>query len=73
MASDAPTKPLGAGTVELSLGGSDEQRMRSIFDAPAEGGTVRMPLAQQFWGNTFDSLTDGFGIDWMMNIGKAPA
>lgn len=73
MASDAPTKPLGTGTVEISLGGTDEARMRSMFDALAAGGTVRMPLAEQFWGDTFGSLTDRFGIDWMMNIGKAPA
>jgi PhnB protein len=59
--------------VELSLGGTDEPRLRAMFDALAEGGTVRMPLAEQFWGDTFGSLTDRFGIHWMMNIGKAPA
>jgi PhnB protein len=70
MASDAPTKTLGTGTVELSLGGTDERQMRTVFDALAEGGSVRLPLAKQFWGDTFGTLTDRFGIDWMMNIGK---
>lgn len=70
MASDVTDKQLGSGTVELSLGGTDEERMRSAFDALAEDGTVRMPLEKQFWGDTFGSLTDRFGISWMMNIGK---
>jgi len=27
-----------------------------------------MPLAKQFWGDTFGQLTDKFGIHWMVNI-----
>jgi PhnB protein len=38
-----------------------------IFNALAEGGTVTMPIADQFWGDYFGSLTDRFGINWMVN------
>jgi PhnB protein len=30
-----------------------------------------MPLAVQMWGDEFGMLTDRFGINWLVNIGKA--
>jgi PhnB protein len=41
-----------------------------IFRALSEGGTVTMPLADQFWGDYFGSLTDRFGINWMVNYSE---
>lgn len=32
---------------------------------------VTMPLAKQFWGDTFAMLTDKFGTDWMISITPA--
>ena len=32
-----------------------------------QGGTITMPIADQFWGDYFGSLTDRFGINWMVN------
>lgn len=32
-----------------------------------------MPLAKQFWGDTFGMLTDKFGIHWMVNISSGEA
>jgi len=69
MASDTSKASDKAAKVELSLGGTDEAKMRKIFDALAEGGTVKMPLEKQFWGDNFGMLTDKFGVDWNMNIG----
>lgn len=37
------------------------------FAALAEGGTITMPLQEQFWGAYFGNLTDRFGIHWMFN------
>jgi len=34
------------------------------------GGTVKMKLEKQFWGDTFGMLSDQFGVDWNMNIGS---
>jgi|SRR5579864_9167369 len=70
MASDTTKASATAAKVELSLGGTDEAKMRKIFDALAEGGEVKMPLEKQFWGDTFGMLRDKFGIDWNMNIGS---
>jgi PhnB protein len=32
-----------------------------------------VPLAKQFWGDTFGAVTDKFGIGWQVNIGSAGA
>jgi PhnB protein len=37
---------------------------RRIFDALADGGEVRMPLAPTFWSPAFGVLVDRFGIPW---------
>jgi PhnB protein len=70
MASDGSKASPKAAKVELSLGGTDEAEMRKIFDALAEGGEVKMPLAKQYWGDIFGSLSDKYGVDWLMNIGS---
>ena len=59
--------------VELSVIGTDEVRLRAIFDGLAHGGTVRVPLAKQFWGDIFGAITDKYGIGWQVNIGSAGA
>jgi PhnB protein len=70
MGSDSQMASDHAAKVELSLGSTDENQMRPIFDKLAEGGKVKMPLEKQFWGDTFGMLTDKFGVDWNMNIGS---
>ncbi len=69
MASDGKAASPKTAKVELSLGGTDEVQMRKIFDDLAVGGKVKMPLEKQFWGDVFGSLTDKYGVDWLMNIG----
>lgn len=58
--------------IHMSLVGSDEAQLTSYFNALAAGGTVNMPLAKQFWGDTFGMLTDKYGIHWMVNISAQP-
>jgi len=54
--------------VHLSLQGSDSEKLTGYFNGLAAGGHVDMPLAKQFWGDTFGMLTDKFGAHWMVNI-----
>jgi len=58
---------VGTGNVQLSMEISDAAKIDTIFSALAEGGTVTMPLQEQFWGAKFGMLTDKFGISWMFN------
>ncbi|GAA4439471.1 VOC family protein [Ravibacter arvi] len=39
-----------------------------LFNGLSAGGTVEMPLADQFWGDYYGSFTDKFGIGWMVNF-----
>ncbi len=70
MASDAmPNRQAKFGdNVHMSINGNDAGRLTNIFDGLAQGGRVDMPLAKQFWGDTYGQLTDKYGIHWMVNI-----
>jgi PhnB protein len=59
--------------IELSLIGTDDARLRALFDGLADGGTVRTKLEKQFWGDVFGAVTDRYGIGWQINIGTAGA
>jgi PhnB protein len=71
MASDmiagmGPTRVEG-NNIAISVHPDSKQEADRIFHALAQGGTVTMPIADQFWGDYFGSLTDRFGINWMVN------
>lgn len=38
-----------------------------LFAALAQGGKVTMPLQVMFWGDYFGTLTDEFGVQWMVD------
>jgi PhnB protein len=57
--------------VALTLIGTDEARLRKVYDDLSAGGTQDSPLEAVFWGDIFGALTDRFGINWQVNIGSA--
>jgi PhnB protein len=70
MASDGNAEhPVHMGdNIMMSIVGSDSVLLKKYFDGLAAGGTVDMPLAKQFWGDTYGQLTDKFGVRWSVNI-----
>jgi PhnB protein len=60
--------PVVGDNVHLSINGNDAEKLTGYFNGLAAGGQVVMPLAKQFWGDTFGMLTDKFGMHWMVNI-----
>ena len=46
----------------------DAAKAKQVFDALAEGGKVGMAFAETFWSPGFGSLTDKFGVPWMINV-----
>jgi len=69
MASDGQdTKAIDTetGNISLSLGADDSAAGERLFSALAQGGTVKMPFAEAFWGGKFGMLDDKFGIEWMV-------
>ncbi|HRY97960.1 MAG TPA: VOC family protein [Bacteroidales bacterium] len=47
--------------------GSREEADR-LHHALSLGGLVTMPMAMMFWGDYFGTLTDRFGIQWMISF-----
>lgn len=58
------------GNIQLSVDVDTESKLDEVFNKMAEGGTVTMPLADQFWGARFGMLQDKFGVSWMFNCEK---
>lgn len=45
----------------------DPQQLEACFTALAEGGEVKMPVHDTFWGARYGQLVDRFGVSWMFN------
>jgi PhnB protein len=41
-----------------------------VFNALAEGATVKMPFQPTFWAKGFGMLIDRFGTPWIVNAGQ---
>ncbi len=71
MGTDAPPSmgfTVNAGNnVYINLEPDARAEADRLFNALAAGGVVEQPLADAFWGAYFGSLTDRFGIRWMVN------
>ena len=71
MASDMMQEaPAHGNTISLMLYCSSEDEIRSYFSKLSVGGTVKFPLAEQFWGAIYGELTDKFGMNWLLNFDK---
>ena len=46
------------------------QEADRLFNDLKEGGKIEMELEPQFWGDYFGSVTDQFGIKWMVSCPK---
>ncbi len=54
--------------IHISLNYTNLALMEKSFVQLAKGGKIDMPLEKKFWNATFGTLTDKFGIHWMMNF-----
>ena len=71
MASDMMGNNIVKGnSISLCVICSSDEEINSFFSKLSAGGTVVEPLHQSFWGATFGSLTDKFGITWIFNHAK---
>ncbi|MDP4292628.1 MAG: VOC family protein [Bacteroidota bacterium] len=71
MGTDAP-ESLGfkvnkGNNVYISLHPDTREEADRLFASLSEGGAVEMPMQEMFWGDYYGSLTDQFGIRWMVN------
>ena len=77
MGADAPPqrrKPDAFSGFDISIDDPDETKVKSLFTALSEGGSVSMPLQTTFWTPLFGMCTDKFGVPWMLSVpGPQPA
>ncbi len=70
MGSDAPEsmghKVNQGNNVHISLHPDSRSEADKLFAKLSEGGVIEMPMQDMFWGDYFGSLTDKFGIKWMI-------
>ena len=64
---DVEAKPAGmaGASIHLTVGSAEEAHR--VFAAFSEGGEVSMPIGEMFWTSAFGTLTDRFGIRWMIS------
>jgi len=60
-------KVIQGNNIHLSLETDTKDEAEKLFKSLSDGGSVTMPLSDQFWGAYFGSLIDKFGIHWMVN------
>jgi PhnB protein len=53
---------------DVTLQTDDMDEARRWFEGLKEGGKVGMDFAETFWSPGFGSLTDRFGVPWMINV-----
>ena len=55
------------GNISIAVAANSKEEVDKIFTGLAEGGEIRLPVADMFWGAYFGMLTDKFGTEWMVN------
>jgi PhnB protein len=75
MGSDVPRhgSPASFTPVAVSLHVDAPEAAERIFAGLSEGGSVTMAMEETFWARRFGTVTDRFGIPWMVNCPKPEA
>ncbi|NJO03170.1 MAG: VOC family protein [Bacteroidia bacterium] len=53
--------------IQINLQPDNKPETDRLFQALSQGGQVRTPLQDMFWGGYYGACTDKFGIHWMFN------
>ncbi len=54
----------------ISISAESREEADKLFGGLLEGGKVKMPLADAFWGDYFGMLQDKFGVRWMVSYNE---
>lgn len=52
--------------MEVCIMTDTKQEADRLFEALGNGGSINMPMEDQFWGDYFGSVTDKYKISWMI-------
>ena len=59
--------PVAGTNFSISVQADSNAKADELFAQLSEGGTVKMPMADTFWGDYFGMCTDQYGISWMIS------
>ena len=68
MASDGCDEGSVFSGFSLALSAKTNADATEMLEALADGGTIKMPLTKTFWSPLYGTLTDRFGINWMVMV-----
>ncbi|AQX84372.1 VOC family protein [Elizabethkingia sp. HX WHF] len=51
----------------VSIFPESREEADKLFKGLSDGGTIEMPLEDQFWGDYFGCFTDKYDVKWMIN------
>ncbi|HZE86419.1 MAG TPA: VOC family protein [Puia sp.] len=63
-------KVVEGNTVSICINCSSREELTDLFTKLSEGGEVRDPLMEAFWGGYFGAITDKYGKQWVFNYDK---
>ena len=58
------------GGFSLAVSAGTEAEADQMFNALADGGQVRMPMAKTFFSPRFGMVADKFGVGWMIMVAQ---
>jgi len=56
--------------IYINISAESREEADRLFSGLSNGGTIEMPMEDQFWGDYFGSFKDKFEIQWMINFGS---
>ena len=59
--------PVPGSNFGISFVGESREHCDEVFAGLSEGGTVKEPMHETFWGAWFGNWTDRYGVNWMIN------
>jgi len=65
---EAYTELLSYNNFSLIVHGDTKEETEQLFTKLSEGGQIKMPLNQTFWGSYYGICIDKFGIMWKVTI-----
>lgn len=60
--------PKAGNNFSISVAPRSKEECDTLLAKLSVGGIVGMPLQETFWGAYFGTVTDRFGINWMINF-----
>ena len=58
--------PVVGDNFSLSFEAESKEHADEIFAKLSDGGVVKCPMADAFWGRLFGACTDKYGINWQV-------